>query len=144
MKAKYLIGIDPGAKTGLVIYDRQDKKFTSLLTTDFWGAYHIVAAYPKESVEIYVENPNMIKRPMYRRLSHIKEENVRENMASKVGENRREAELLIKGLKGRGFTVKECKPTQTKMDAEQFRKYTGFKGATNQHVRDAGMLVFGY
>lgn len=143
-RAKYLIGIDPGAQTGLVVYDRQQKKIVEVRTTDFWDAYGFITLHDVERIEVFIENPGLIKRPMYQRLSFAKGEGLRENMASRIGENRREAELLIDGLRRRGFSVREVKPTEKKMKAAEFKRLTRYPSSTNQHVRDAAMLVFGF
>jgi hypothetical protein len=143
-KPRFLIGIDPGAQTGLAIYDRQQKKLVELRTTDFWNAYGFVTLHDEKRVEVFIENPGLIRRPVYQRLSGESGANRREKVASNIGENRREAELLIQGIKARGFNVREIKPTQKKMDAKDFKRITGYVGSTNQHVRDAGMLVFGF
>jgi hypothetical protein len=142
-KPRFAIGIDPGKQTGLAIYDRKDGKLVEVRTDDFWGVYGYVTLHDTDRVEVVIENPALIKRPMYSRLNKVQGASVRENMASKIGENRREAELLIEGLRQRGFTVKEVKPTQTKMDADEFKRLTKYQGKTNQHVRDAAMLVYG-
>jgi hypothetical protein len=41
------------------------------------------------------------------------------------------------------FVLEPPKNTLTKLNADQFRKLTGWRKRTNEHSRDAAMLVFG-
>jgi hypothetical protein len=45
---------------------------------------------------------------------------------------------------GANFEMVHPKYNKTKTDAIYFRKLTGWNGLTNEHSRDAGMLVFGF
>ena len=64
-------------------------------------------------------------------------------MAQNVGMNKKEADLLIKYCKKENIPYKAVKPTKSKVDAKYFKTLTKFQGSTNQHQRDAAMLVYG-
>lgn len=142
-RADIVIGVDPGVETGYAVWSRSNKRFTELLTLNFWTAYDRITAFLPSEIEIFIENPDS-KRSMYERTEVIREQRKRERVATNIGSNRREASLLIERLQMLGYTVQAVRPlTARKWTAEQFTRYTRHKGSTSQHVRDAGRLVFG-
>lgn len=140
---RYLIGIDPGVKTGFAIYDRTEKEFIYLDTLDFWNAITMIENFKMQVgisyFKVIIENPNL-NRPTFNR-----NQNARSNtrISQNVGQNKRDASLLIQFCKREGIEVQEIKPTATKKDAEFFSKITGYKGRCSQHGRDAALLVYG-
>jgi hypothetical protein len=143
-RADIFIGIDPGVETGYAVWCRSRKQFTELVTLSFWTAYDRIVANEPANVEIFIENPDLLPKALYRRTGVIEHPLMRERMAKNVGSNRREASLLIERLQALGYTVTAVRPmTARKWTAEQFARYTRHEGRTSQHVRDAGRLVFG-
>lgn len=88
------------------------------------------------------------------------------NYAQKVGENKAAAKLIITMLRKYGVPVIEIAPSKrdkafvkkngaivrrdvrflkmpTKTTQSQFEEFTGFKGSSAEHARDAATLVFG-
>ena len=63
-----------------------------------------------------------------------------------VGSVKRDATILEDFLKDLGvkFEMVAPKMNVTKLTQETFKRYTGWKKLTNEHGRDAAMLVFGY
>ena len=59
-----------------------------------------------------------------------------------VGSVRAEGKLLCMGLRDLGYEVVQVSP-MGKIDAAGFSSLTGYRGRTNQHERDAGLLAFG-
>lgn len=53
---RYIIGIDPGTKTGIAVYDTQQGKLINVITTDIIRAIEIVKQYKPCFVNI--EDPN--------------------------------------------------------------------------------------
>lgn len=141
-KPHIFIGIDPGKRTGICVWDAKEKCVASLLTTGFWDAYRFIGSFPRETTTVVIETPNA-KRVLYRRKDADGEGRGRERMAANVGSNRREAELLAEGLDLAGFTVERITPTRTKWTAYQLERLTGITERTNEHVRDAIRLVYG-
>lgn len=131
---KYLtVGVDCGESTGIAIYDCLQNKITQTHSTDFFGAFKFLKTLDREKVNIIVEVPATF---VYHRNSGEIGMS-RDKMCFLMGGNRREAQLLARGAKILGFTVKEVLPVrQKKWTAEQMKRYLGFDGRTNQHVRD--------
>jgi hypothetical protein len=128
-----IIGCDPGSSTGIAI--ASDGKIVELLTTDFWGAVDIFTAYPNATV--------VIELPANKHVFHkASNENTTQRTGVNVGSCIREAELLIKWLhkESRNYIIQRPKG---KLNAEQFKKITGYTKSTNSHTRDAGMLIHG-
>jgi hypothetical protein len=132
------LGIDPGTHTGMAL--AVDGKLTQLYTSDFWECYDWVRdTYRPGEIEIHIEDTNdlpVIDRGTGKR-SHGK-------IGKNVGSVCREASLLISGFRRLGFdVVVRDNKTTPKLRGEPFRRLTGWNGQTNQHQRDAAMLVFG-
>lgn len=142
-RADIVIGIDPGVETGYAEWSRSRKQFIELNTLSFWATHDRIVQFNPFDVEIFIENPDS-KRAMYQRTDEIEHARTREQIARKIGSNRREASLLIERFQSLGYTVRAVSPIkEKKWNAEVFRRLTKYKGRTSQHVRDAGRLVFG-
>lgn len=149
---KIVIGIDPGQNTGFAVWDSFEKKFISLLTVSFWEAISLLQqAKTREDIglcrlEVVVEDVTQNK-PIFMKENRSKS-GVKgfSRIASNVGMNKRDCQLLIQWCEVNGVKVVTVKPTKkslTKLDAESFLKITKYSSSTSQHARDAGMLVFG-
>jgi hypothetical protein len=131
MKYKYHIGIDPGKNTGYAEYNAE----TGLLileTVDFWTCYAMMKIRPTRGVLVHIEVPKT-KTNWHASKNSTTSVN--------VGMAYREMILLAEGIERLGFHVKRTFP-QGKIDAKRFRTITGYKGRTNEHTRDAGMLAY--
>ncbi len=128
-----IIGIDPGVNTGVAIWDTDKKEFSFIASMNILMAMETVIQLQPNAV--YIEDAR--KRKWF-------------------GESGRER------LQGAGSIKRDCqiwddffrcneilhywiapKNNKTKMDAEQFKRLTGYQGRTNGHGRDAGALIFG-
>lgn len=140
MSANLVIGIDPGKNTGFAVYDRSKKRLVSLWTIDFGLAIRKLEANHSEIDHVRIERP----KTKYVWQS-VKRQDLRAamNIAFRVGMNQREAQLLISECRRRQFRVVEMNP-QGKIDQQRFRMLTGWEGRTNEHIRDAGMLCYGF
>jgi hypothetical protein len=138
---QFLIGIDCGVSTGVAVYDRKAKKYEGLYALDFWRVLQFVLTFNRSDVLIVIENP-ALNQFSYARHRQVGRDALK--IARNAGGNCREAELLIAGLQLWKYEVWEIKPVAKKWTAEQFKRHTGYEGSTNEHVRDAGALVYGY
>jgi hypothetical protein len=126
------LGIDPGSSTGFAI--AEDGNLIVLCTVDFWDAIYNIDSYPDAIV--------VVELPDTRHIWHTKSVS-RAAIGStgiRVGSCLREAELIIKYLhkKNRDYVIQ--KPLG-KINADEFKCITGWKGKSNQHERDAAMLA---
>lgn len=142
------IGIDPGVNTGFAVYESKSKKILELYTTDFWGCTGAINTLFERlgyGMVVVIEDPNLNKSIHWNQIPDIKKLGINGQckFAQNVGMNKKEADLIIKYLKLKGIPHKAIKPTASKKDAIYVKRVTGYKGSTNEHTRDAIMLVFG-
>lgn len=144
------IGIDPGKETGMAAWDSSLKEFEELRSDDFWPIFQAVLRYPVETTVIYMENPNLISPTFPRNIKEKgkKRDAIMQKIGQKVGMNKRDAQLLLKGFEDNGYTVFQVKPTgragtKRKWNAETFMNFTKLDNGYNEHIRDAAMMVFG-
>lgn len=133
-KPRYLIGIDPGVKTGIAVWDRESKRFHEIKTLSILKAITFVQCFVYD-VEIRFEDAR--KRKWF---GHSGREKLQG--AGSVKRDCAIWEELCHQMEAPFFPVAPQHNT-TKMTAEQFRKLTGWSGRTSEHSRDAAMLVFG-
>jgi len=168
-----LIGIDPGRNNGLSVWDLTVKKLISMQTLNFWKVFTVIREFAVIYTlrKVVIENPNL-NRPVFMS-KEMKEDKtaafdkmfnnarlnpdkfaegieeiesiirVQSSKAQKVGMNKKYADLLIEWCKMNNIDVVEVRPYLKKMDAEQFREYTGWTQRTNEHNRDAARLIYG-
>jgi hypothetical protein len=62
-----------------------------------------------------------------------------------AGSIKRDCSIWCEFAELHGIALKSVKPAKgaTKWDAETFKRVTGWKERTNEHARDAAMLVYG-
>lgn len=132
-KPRYVVGIDPGKKTGYAIYDRENDKMSDIGTLDFWSIYEklITSFYPKLA-EIIIEVPRT--KQNWQKSKH-------QITSANIGGVYREAELLTKGLELAGYKVTTQHP-KGKLNHKQVVAITKYEGKTNEHSRDAIMLCW--
>lgn len=146
---RYVIGIDPGVKTGFAVWDCDKRSFLFVETSDFWTVFFRVMNAPilrKENTLIVIEVAHYA--PTFReRKGKAENLHTMSRMARNVGQVTREAQLLVEGFRRLGYTVQEQKPLGKKKtaadDVEQFQQLTGWAERTSQHARDAARLVWG-
>ena len=139
-KQKYIIGIDPGKKTGFAIFNIFEKRITSASTQTFWDVYYylheisIIGRTDEYIINIEVPNSNHNWQKNKDGSKNIKAD-------KGVGAICRESEILAKGIENLEFQVNRIHP-RGKLNASQVKKITGYNGRTNPHVRDAIMLCW--
>lgn len=148
----YLIGLDPGKKTGVCLYDKSKKIVVKLCTLDFWQVFDLITEVAfilrgidyQGKIAFNIEN-SALNKPTFAKPEDGKEL-TRQKISRNVGSNQRESVLLIEGIRRLGYEVKEVRPTKKaafkgKITVELFKAMTGWKGSSSQHARDAAMLV---
>lgn len=133
---KYLVGIDPGTKTGFTVISDEDGMVVCTTTTIVKAQQWILKLLERASVEVWFEDSRL---------------------RAWFGSKGREA------LQGAGSIKRDCSVWEefcqeykiayrciapqhvaTKINAKSFRRITGWPHRTSEHARDSAMLVFGH
>ena len=111
-KLRYLIGIDPGTNTGMVVFDRIAGKMVFWKKGDFWSVYDcILENYTPEVARIVIEDPNQINPTWARNMKKPGSNPKRmQKISQDVGMNKREAKLLFNRFKALGWKVEKHSP----------------------------------
>ena len=135
--SKVLVGIDCGVNTGFAkVYDgvlREVKTYTIIEAMADLMFYVKNGVQPVD-VKIYIEDAR--KRKWFT--------GGREK-AQGVGSVKRDCQVWQEFCEHYGFEYELVAPknNKTKLDDESFKKLTGWAERTNEHGRDAAMLIFG-
>lgn len=136
----YIIGIDPGVTTGFALWSCEEKKLINVESDIAYGVelrvLNLVNKYGSDALFIRVEDAR--QRDWFGNSG-----TERWKGAGSVMRDCGRWEELLKA-EGLAFEMVSPKRNRTKLDAVRFGQYTGWQGKTNEHARDAGMLVFGY
>lgn len=133
----YVVGIDPGINTGLALYDKQGKKLTVVMTVQVHQAFELVKRMNQDGIKIFVRVEDARKRKRYGPNSNAKIQG-----AGAIKIQCRQWEMFLQ-QEGISFDLVAPARIKTKVDAKKFKIITGWAGRTNNHGRDAAMLVYG-
>lgn len=138
MTTKLYIGIDPGTRTGVALWDPSIKelKISTLKIHEAMNAIKVIAeTIEKKSVKVRFEDAR--QRKWFG--------NAGRDQLQGAGSIKRDCAIWEDYLKDLGVDFEMVAPKNaiTKMKAEYFRQLTGYKGKTSEHGRDAAMLVYG-
>lgn len=138
MKPDIIIGIDTGVNTGFALWSTKDKRLTEVGTIALHTALFRLEGMRLEGVKMKVRIEDARLRKWFG-----KEE--KDNQQG-VGSVKRDAKILEDYCidKGIDYEMVAPKDNTTKVNAAYFKKLTGWAGSTNNHGRDAAMLVFGW
>jgi Holliday junction resolvasome RuvABC endonuclease subunit len=134
-----IIGIDPDIdKSGVAaLVDGQ----LHLMTLNMVDLITRIRNEPPNRIKrIYVEAGWLNKKASWHAAKNM---SMAANIGMKVGQNQAAGKLIIQWLQAMELPVVEVKPTQKKLNAEEFKRLTKYQGRTNQETRDAAMLIFG-
>jgi hypothetical protein len=137
-----LIGIDTGVHTGLAFYDTDLKALKYVKEYKIHRAMDLVKRLWDSGEDIKVRFEDARKRTWFGHHT-AKEDRARLQGAGSVKRDCQIWEDYLTDL-GIPFEMVAPKNNATKLTAEQFRRITGYEGKTNEHGRDAAMLVYGY
>jgi hypothetical protein len=127
------IGIDPGVNTGIAIWHTGLKKFLLIASMPILDAMNEVFGYPKAVV--YIEDARL--RKWFG--------NSGKERLQGAGSIKRDCQIWEDFLKNNEILHYWVAPknNKTKMDAATFKAMTNHFERTNEHGRDAAMLIFG-
>ncbi|HEY4208002.1 MAG TPA: hypothetical protein VGM31_14360 [Puia sp.] len=133
---RIVIGIDTGVETGFAMWDKELRRLVIVESRMIHEAMDTVKGFAGPATLVRVEDA---RQAVYGR----------QNDAHKLkgaGSVMRDAKIWEDFLTGLGLDFEMLRPRKqfTKLSSEAFQKITGWAGRTNNHARDAAMLVFGY
>lgn len=138
MKPVIYIGIDTGVNTGVAVWNSVAKQFVSIETLQIHRALGVVSDYVTkwQPGQVMVRVEDARQRKWFG--------NSGKEVLQGVGSVKRDAviwEDYLKDIECR-FDMVAPKNNKTKMNSKQFAQMTGWDEKTNEHNRDAAMLVF--
>lgn len=143
---KAYIGIDTGTHTGVAIWDGE--RFLSLDTMAIHRAMQIVDEYVRSGIDVVVRVEDPRQRTWFG-TERMSREQERKKLQG-VGSVKRDASIwedflsdLCEGKANVKYEMVAPKRNVTKLTSESFKAITRWQGRTNEHCRDAAMLVFG-
>lgn len=142
------IGIDTGVHTGFAVWDSKQRSLLMVTSLPIHKAMENVRSLRDEYVAVgdkvfvRVEDPRQRNWFGTERMSREEE---RKRLQG-VGSVKRDASIWEDYLKDLGVEFEMVAPKRnvTKLKQETFKRYTGWGKQTNEHGRDAAMLVFGF
>ncbi len=140
---KIMIGIDPGVKTGIGIYNKETKKLEDVRTCVLHDAFELILSYRHLIKMVRVEDAR--KRKHFGKMDQQQEKYgaaVREG----AGSIKRDCKAWEDFLTAKDIPFQLVAPgkTKTKINPEYFKMLTGWVKTTSNHARDAVMLVWGF
>jgi len=134
---KYAIGIDCGINNGTAIWNRQLKEFQCICTIELHRLFELLKDIKNKNESdftVYIENPNTYKIFT----------NPNPSQQQGAGAVKQTYKHIIQFLE---FESIEYIPTKVqgnlkKLDRKTFEKITKWSKLTNEHGRDAAMIVF--
>lgn len=136
------IGIDTGVHTGIAVWDSERKEFVMVDTMKIHEAMNIVYDYADSDSPLQVRFEDARQRKWIPMSKNMTAELGR---AQGAGYVKAHCQIWEDFLTDYRIPFEAIAPRRnlTKLSAEQFERITGYKGRTNEHARDAAMLVYG-
>lgn len=131
--SRKLIGIDTGVNTGVSIWNVSEGRFELITSTSILKAFEIIRAHKSYIEMVYVEDARQVKY----KTSRYK--------AQGAGSVKRDCGIWEEFLAMEKIPSTFVRPQKaiTKIDAARFKRMTRWEGRTNEHGRDAAMLIYG-
>lgn len=135
------IGIDPGTHTGVAVWDTREGKFLSLETLLIHRAMTFILTWSLKAEEtgqeIQVVFEDARQRKWYGNDSNAKRQG--------AGSVKRDCSIWEDFCKDYQIPFVAVPPMKggTKVNESFFKTFSGWKGRTSNHARDAAMLVIG-
>lgn len=142
------IGIDTGVNTGVAVWDNRQRTLLLVDCMMIHQAMDLVKEWKNKCADIgtrlIVRVEDARQRKWFEKKYSRKGEE--ENVLQGAGSIKRDAKIWDDYLKDLGVEYQMVPPKggMTKYTSERFQAVTGWKKRTNEHSRDATMLVFGF
>lgn len=137
-----VVGIDPGMNTGLAVWDTSHRQFLDIRCSGIVDAMRYLAELQQTRQIGLVVFEDARKRKWIPREKNLSEFRGR---AMGAGSVKRDCSIWEEWCNTFAIPFVSPPPRQgmTKWTDESFRGVTGYDRRTNQHGRDAALLVFG-
>ena len=131
-----VIGIDPGVKTGMAVYNTKTKQILEVGTCMIHEGFEAVLSYKPLIKLVRIEDAR--KRKWLGANARDKQQG--------AGSVKRDCKAWEDFLTAKGIPFELVSPgaTRTKVTAAYFKQLTGLETRTSNHARDAAMLVIGF
>lgn len=141
MQKKIIIGIDPGVKTGIAAINRNIKIAESM---PIHAAMKFVSDLANKGFDTHIRVEDARKRKWFGHNSSAKSQG--------AGSIKRDCKIWedflndLKDISKQTITFEMIHPVKgaTKINAKMFKQITGIEKRTNEHARDAFMLIHGF
>lgn len=135
-----IIGIDPDTfKNGIAIVDKKEIILKNLL---FFDLFAFLEKNKPQIKEVIVEAGWLNLKSNFHYFGSIS--GINSKIGLKVGANHEVGRKILEMLEFLNINYRIEKPKSKKLNSKEFRKLTGYKGRTNQDVRDAFMLIYNF
>ncbi|WP_313418805.1 hypothetical protein [Sphingobacterium multivorum] len=149
MEKALIIGIDPDVdRSGVAIYNRETKGI-KLSALSFFSLFDLLKEEKLKIREVVVEASWLIKKSNFH--CERKGASVASRIGSKTGANHEVGRKIVEMCKVLDIKCvcvrplkKRWKGPKGKITHEEFKMITKISQRTNQEMRDAGLLVWGY
>ena len=147
--AMIYIGIDTGVHTGVAVWDNRQRSLLYLDEIKIHRALELVKQWKDkckaDGAKLVVRVEDARQRKWFGH-DEWKTEEERKKKLQGVGSVKRDSAIWDDFLSDLGVEYQMVPPRYnvTKLTQEQFKAITGWKGRTNEHKRDAAMLVYGF
>jgi hypothetical protein len=133
-----VLGIDPGANTGMAVYE--GGKLKVLLVGHPWNMHGVIKQFQPDRV---VFEDSRLQSNVW---SAVGNRAVACNIARKVGQVDAWCTYLVSICEALQIPCHGISPKEKggKVDAEEFKRITGWTGTSNEHMRDAAMVAWKY
>lgn len=138
-KSAIAIGIDPGVNTGVSVWDARQQHFTRIESMKIHEAFDLVKEYQRVFAgDVFVRFEDARLRDWFGTSD-------REKLQG-AGSIKRDSKIWEDFLTDNGVHFEGSKPATgtTKMRSAPFARQIKWKSKTNEHGRDAALLVWGY
>ena len=138
MPAALIAGIDPGVKTGFAVWSRVEQRLTTVETVGITRAMTLIRTMADAETLHSVRFEDARMRTWFGARG-------REALQG-AGSIKRDCSIwqeFLQGLVGVPFLPVSPQAKGAKLDAQAFKRLTGWQGRTSEHGRDAALLVFG-
>lgn len=138
------IGIDPGVVTGIAVWDAERYAFIEIMSSGIVSAMRTIDDHGETfgPGQIFVIVEDARKRNVFAKADLEEQGYAKGARMQGVGSIKRDCSIWEEFLRDHGIAYEMRRPIATKMKAPQFQQLTGWTRQTNEHARDAAMIIF--